>query len=484
MAGWSGAASIPARDVLARVVIVLMLLVVLAVPLPPGGPAIAATMVQGGFTTSGTVSVANISPGGSVVITARVTSATNRTMLVDVEIYSPTGVAPLQQFVFDNEMLMADVERTFPVTWSAPAGAATGGYTVKIGVFDSNWGQNRHWNDGASFFTVGMGSQPPAGGPIRIMPLGDSLTDGFTVDGGYRIDLWTMLTFADQSFDFVGSRHNGVPALGDKHHEGHSGWRIDQIAEAATPWLQAYRPQIVLLMIGTNDMLQNYEVNAAPSRLSALIDQIRTAVPDAAIVVSSLPRVSNLEALGRIQAYNSQIPGIVASKGSKVSYVDAYTAIEAAHLAVDGVHLTHNGYGKLATVWYPTVLALVTTLTPSPTPTLTPTPTPTLSPCSPRPRILVSTARGEPGRLVATIAVTGAGNGLRELRFGEVKNALVTVAGQSGRAGLVVTLPGMPTSVAIGVTRERAAEPVHVPLVVVDQCGDWSTFVGGGPTAF
>lgn len=85
---------------------------------------------------------------------------------------------------------------------------------------------------------------------------------------------------------------------------------------------------------------------------------------------------------------------------------------------------------------------------------------------------------------MATIAVTGAGNGLRELRFGEVKNALVTVAGQSGRAGLVVTLPGMPTSVAIGVTRERAAEPVHVPLVVVDQCGDWSTFVGGGPTAF
>ena len=85
---------------------------------------------------------------------------------------------------------------------------------------------------------------------------------------------------------------------------------------------------------------------------------------------------------------------------------------------------------------------------------------------------------------MATIAVTGAGNGLRELRFGEVKNALVTVAGQSGRGNFTVVLPGLPASVTIAITRDPAPVPVHVPLVVVDQCGDWSTFVGGGPTAF
>ncbi len=26
--------------------------------------------------------------------------------------------------------------------------------------------------------------------PVRMMPLGDSITDGFNVPGGYRVDLW------------------------------------------------------------------------------------------------------------------------------------------------------------------------------------------------------------------------------------------------------------------------------------------------------
>jgi hypothetical protein len=34
------------------------------------------------------------------------------------------------------------------------------------------------------------------------------------------------------------------------------------------------------------------------------------------------------------------------------------------------------------------------------------------------------------------------------------------------------------------VSRNEAAKAVHVPLVVVDQCGEWNTFVGGGTAAF
>lgn len=483
MARWSGPASLPAPDVLARVAVVVVLLAVLTAWAGADGPVRAATITHGGFTTGASVSAANVSPGDTVTITARVTSATTRTVLVDVEVYGPTSVR-LQQFPFDNEAFTAGVERTFPVSWNVPAGAATGGYTVKVGVFMPQWGQNLHWNDSAAFFTVGMGTAPPPGGPVRIMPLGDSLTDGFTVNGGYRVDLWTMLA-AQHSVDFVGSRHNGVPGLGDKDHEGHSGWRIDELADGTTPWLLAYRPQVVLLLIGTNDMTQNFDVSGAPSRLSALVDQIRTAVPDASIVVSSLPRNSNAATLARIQEYNAQIPGIVASKGSKVSFVNAFAAIEPTHLAADGTHLTHNGYGKLATVWYPPVHALLDVLAPPPIPTLAPTATPTPFPwCSPRPRVLVSTAKGVPGQLTATIATTGAGNGLQELRVGDARNAIVTVAGQSGRGNFTVALPAAPPSVSLTVTRDPVGQPVYVPLVAVDRCGDWSTFVGGGPAAF
>jgi hypothetical protein len=86
--------------------------------------------------------------------------------------------------------------------------------------------------------------------------------------------------------------------------------------------------------------------------------------------------------------------------------------------------------------------------------------------------------------LQVTITATGRGNALREVRVGEVRNATVQVAGQTGGTGLRVTLPTAPSSVEITVTRAGAGDLVHVPLVITDQFGEWPTFVGGGPEAF
>src|SRR5215208_7092891 len=133
------------------------------------------------------------------------------------------------------------------------------------------WASLRSWR---SYIPVGVGavlaliavlalwwrpwtSSCPAGdGPIRIMPLGDSLTDGFNVPGGYRIELWSRLAAEGLCIDFVGSLANGPSTLPDRDHEGHSGWRIDQVSDAVVPWLQRSRPHVVLLLIGTNDVGQ------------------------------------------------------------------------------------------------------------------------------------------------------------------------------------------------------------------------------------
>src|SRR5690349_12885605 len=66
-------------------------------------------------------------------------------------------------------------------------------------------------------------------GGVRVMPLGDSITDGFNVPGGYRVGLWQRLVSGGFSVDFVGTGFNGPASLGDHDHEGHSGFRIDQI---------------------------------------------------------------------------------------------------------------------------------------------------------------------------------------------------------------------------------------------------------------
>ena len=91
--------------------------------------------------------------GGAVTVTARVRSATATKALVDVEIYSPSGQKVHQQ-AFDNQTFTAGQTRPYWSSWRVPAGAASGTYTVKLGVFTPGWGTLHHWNDNAARFTV------------------------------------------------------------------------------------------------------------------------------------------------------------------------------------------------------------------------------------------------------------------------------------------------------------------------------------------
>src|SRR3954452_2023929 len=127
---------------------------------------------------------------------------------------------------------------------------------------------------------TGMGvAGAESNGGVRVMPLGDSITEGTQVPGGYRIGLWQRLAAGRYTIDFTGSQFNGPGNLGDHDHEGHPGWRIDQIDANITGWLRTQNPRTVLLHIGTNDVLQNFNLSGAPQRLPTLIDHSTPAVP-------------------------------------------------------------------------------------------------------------------------------------------------------------------------------------------------------------
>jgi lysophospholipase L1-like esterase len=187
-------------------------------------------------------------------------------------------------------------------------------------------------------------------GGVRILPLGDSITDGYNVPGGYRINLWRALAAAGHPADFVGTGFNGPADLPDHDHEGHSGWRIDQVHAQATAWVSGTSPRTVLLHLGTNDVTQNYDLPNAPARLSGLIDRIRAAAPAADVFVASIIPLTdpNLETRGR--AFNATVPGIVAGKGARVHFVDMHAALGTGDLA-DGVHPNRTGYDKMAARW-------------------------------------------------------------------------------------------------------------------------------------
>ncbi|MFI7598142.1 RICIN domain-containing protein [Actinoplanes sp. NPDC049681] len=188
-------------------------------------------------------------------------------------------------------------------------------------------------------------------GGVRIMPLGASITDGFNVPGGYRIKMWELFTDAGYRVDFVGSGANGPASLGDHDHEGHSGWRIDQIDASIAGWLRTYAPRTVLLHVGTNDVNQNYDLPHAPDRLSALIDKIRANAPTVELFVSTLIPESDPVLEARIQALNAAIPGIVAGKGPLTHLVDMHPVVGVADLA-DGTHPTAAGYDKMGAQWF------------------------------------------------------------------------------------------------------------------------------------
>ncbi|MBS2966792.1 ricin-type beta-trefoil lectin domain protein [Actinocrinis puniceicyclus] len=192
------------------------------------------------------------------------------------------------------------------------------------------------------------------------MPLGDSITDGNQTPGGYRIGLWQRFVSAGYKVDFVGSLFNGPSTLGDHDHEGHSGWRIDQIDANITGWLNTYRPHSVLLHIGTNDITQNYNLPGAPSRLSTLIDHITAADPTAEVFVAQIIPLGYASGDAAVQTFNAAIPGIVQSKvnaGKHVHLVNMHSALTASDL-VDGVHPNAGGYDKMAAVWYSALLSV------------------------------------------------------------------------------------------------------------------------------
>ncbi|MFG1893553.1 cellulose binding domain-containing protein [Micromonospora zamorensis] len=242
-------------------------------------------------------------------------------------------------------------------------------------------------------------------GGVRVMPLGDSITDGFNVPGGYRIELWQRFTTGGYRVDFVGSQFNGPASLGDHDHQGHSGWTIAQIDANVVNWLRATNPRTVLLHIGTNDMYG--DTSGAPGRLAALVDKITNNAPNADVFVATIVPKSGAD--NQVRAYNAAIPGIVqtrAAAGKRVHLVDMYRALTLSDLA-DGVHPNATGYRKMAAAWYDALRTVPGSIGGDTPPTTTPPTTtpPTTPPASDGCRVAYTVNAWNSG-LTASISVT------------------------------------------------------------------------------
>lgn len=201
----------------------------------------------------------------------------------------------------------------------------------------------------------------------KIMPIGDSITDGGhrvePTPGAYRIQLWKNFSADGLSIDFVGSQSNGPSTLGDKNHEGHGGWKIGEITDLLVKdrLIKTYRPDIVLLEIGTNDAGKSSPKEMSAD-LSNLIDRIAQQSPRTLILVSSITPIDpngskqvRKKSVDNARDFNALIPSLVADKvaeGKKVTFVNAGGSLTIEDLGTDGVHPSPQGYKKLGNKWY------------------------------------------------------------------------------------------------------------------------------------
>jgi len=200
---------------------------------------------------------------------------------------------------------------------------------------------------------------------IKIMPLGDSITYGVgsSTGGGYRLPLWDALKERGFSIDFVGSVQTG-PRGFNRQNEGLPGWKINQIAAKVVNWLITYRPNIILLHIGTNDFVKNDHPAQASARLNQLLNLITTTLPGATVIVAQiLPLLRSAQLNAEVIAYNAAIPRIVQADralGKHVQYVDMYHAVPPSGMLPDQIHPNDVGYFLMANVWLRALLPLIT----------------------------------------------------------------------------------------------------------------------------
>jgi len=209
---------------------------------------------------------------------------------------------------------------------------------------------------------------------IRIMPVGDSITEGIGngTFGGYRLPLWQYLQADGYNVDFIGtSTANGANGLGDSDHEGHSGWRITDgnggIYEHIRGWMEGLDlPDVVLLHLGTNDTGAGED--AFRTRIVAysnLCERIWSVSPHTHIVATTLldRRTNYATANGWILTYfNPYVEGLVngfKAMGRNCYFLDMYSALDytvpdgATHPddLGDGLHPSIQGYQKMARAW-------------------------------------------------------------------------------------------------------------------------------------
>jgi len=237
---------------------------------------------------------------------------------------------------------------------------------------DATGGMDGSGGDGSGGASSQFDPCPSDGSACKILPLGDSITEGYSstgFNGGYRVELFRQALQNGKNITFVGGQTNG-PNMVDgqtfpRSHQGHGGYTISgggqgPLAGEKTNIGLSYEPHIILLMIGTNDINGNINVSDAPNRLRSLVDDIVSAAPDSLLALASIIPIDSGSKTQPVLDYNAAVESIAsdfAEQGDHVIFVDNYEVIDSqpnwqTAFMGDYLHPNTAGYDLLGESFY------------------------------------------------------------------------------------------------------------------------------------
>lgn len=203
----------------------------------------------------------------------------------------------------------------------------------------------------------------------------DGINDANAI--GYRNRLFNLLTSEGYNFDFVGNNKYGYSIMSDPDNAGFSGITSEALADVVEngfttwrnltvtsgPYLDYYPADIVLLHIGTNDVLANNYGVSNVSRLLDAIDSYETSSGNPVLVIiSEIISQANYPCNSHpgTNAFNNNLSSMVQSRinnGDKIVFInmECNAGINYYTDFVDEVHPNQAGYDKMADLWFQTI---------------------------------------------------------------------------------------------------------------------------------
>jgi lysophospholipase L1-like esterase len=158
--------------------------------------------------------------------------------------------------------------------------------------------------------------------------------------------------------DMVGSLRSGPKDM-DGDHEGFGGQGIAKIDRVSFDEIRKDRPDVVLVMVGTNDT-EDFVPEAFRIRYSVLLDRVLSESRTRMLVATIPPARFNKRKRGT-EAVNAIVRSEVekrAAEGKAVRLVDVYALVDARADFADNLHLNDAAYEKVGIAFADALLAM------------------------------------------------------------------------------------------------------------------------------